>query len=79
MGSRFGDLDTHLFAALDRLNNSALTPDQITAEATRADAIVGIADQVIEAAKVKVAAAKLFAEHGHGIKEMLPQIGKSAE
>ena len=76
--SKLADLDAHLFDALDRLSR-ATTPDEITSEVTRSEAIVGISDQILEAAKVKVLAAKLFAEHGASVLPMLPQIGKSAE
>lgn len=77
MKKRLGDLDNHLFAALERLSAEDLSEDKIAAEVARADAIVSIADQILEGAKVKLTAAKLFAEHGGAIKEMLPQIGKS--
>ena len=77
MKNKLGDLDNHLFAALERLSSEDLTPDRIEAEVARAVAIVNVADQILEGAKVKLTAAKLYAEHGSGIKEMLPQIGKS--
>ena len=77
MKNKLGDLDSHLFAALERLNDEDLSPDQITVEVERSGAIVDLADQIIGNSKVKLAAAKLFAEHGQAIAPMLPMIGKS--
>ena len=72
-------LDDHLFAALDRLAGTELTPEQIETEAKRAEAIVKLADQVTENAKTKLVAAKLYAEHGKAVLPMLPQVGSSKE
>lgn len=72
-------LDDHLFAQLERMNDESLTPEQIETEAKRAEAIVALADKVTENAKTKIAAARLFAEHGERILPHLPQIGKAQE
>jgi len=77
MKNKLGDLNNHLFAALERLNDESLSPEQIETEAKRAAAIVDIADQVIGNADLQLKAARLFAEHGNQILPMLPQIGKS--
>lgn len=76
--NRLSDLNDHLFAALERLRDETLTPEQIVAEAKRADAIVALADQTTDIARVTLAACKLYAEHGDKILPMLPQIGKAA-
>ena len=76
--SSLSELNRHLFAQLDRLDAESLTPEQIETEAKRAEAIVQIADQVIENAKVQLTAAKIFAEHGQGVVPYLPRIGKAA-
>ncbi len=72
-------LDDHLFAALNRLAETDMTPEQIETEAKRAEAVVKLADQVTENAKTKLVAAKLFAEHGKVVLPMLPQVGPSKE
>lgn len=77
--SKLSNLDSHLFAALDRLSDANLTPEQIETEAKRAEAVVKIADQVTENAKTKIVAAKLYAEHGATVLPMLPQIGSAQE
>lgn len=77
MKNKLGDLNNHLFAALERLNDEELTAEKIEAEAKRAEAIVSVADQIISNADLQLKAARLFAEHGQAILPMLPQIGKS--
>lgn len=77
MKNKLGDLNNHLFAALERLNDEELSAEKIEAEAKRAEAIVSVADQIISNADLQLKAAKLFAEHGQAILPMLPQIGKS--
>lgn len=79
MKNKISNLNDHLFTALERLNDDDLTPEQIEAEAKRADAIVSIADQITENGKLRLSAAKLFAEHGASILPHLPQIGKAEE
>lgn len=70
--NKLGNLNDHLFAALERLGDEALTPDQIESEAKRASAIVAVADQITENARTRLQGARLFAEHGTKI---LPGIG----
>lgn len=77
--STLAELNRHLFAALDRLDVEAMTPEQIEAEVSRAGAIVEVADRITENTKVTLTAAKLYAEHGDKILKMLPQIGKASE
>lgn len=77
MTGKLGDLSTHLFAQLDRLSDNDMTAEQIEQEAKRADAIVSVADQIVETAKLQLSAAKLFAEHGAQVLPHLPQIGTS--
>ena len=75
------DLNAHLFAQMDRLSNSELTPEQIDTEMTRTAAMVSVAKQITGNADLSLKAAKLFAEHGQSVLPMLPQIGapKKAE
>lgn len=77
--NRMSDLKDHLFAQLERLGDESLTAEQIATEAKRAEAIVGLADQITESAKLQLSAARLFADHGDKILPMLPQIGKRPE
>ena len=77
--SSISELNAHLFAALDRLDVQELSAEQIEAEVKRAGAIVEVADRITENAKVSLAAAKLYAEHGDRILGHLPMIGKARE
>ncbi|WP_102226850.1 hypothetical protein [Acidimangrovimonas sediminis] len=77
--NRLSDLNDHLFAQLERLSDESLTAEQIEQEVKRAGAIVDVADQVSENAKLQLTAAKLFAEHGAQVLPHLPAIGKAQE
>ena len=73
--TRLSDLNTHLFASLDRLADKTLLPEQLTAEVARANAIVNTADAITDNARTILAAAKLYADHGDKMLPHLPQIG----
>ncbi len=77
MKNKLGDLNDHLFAQLERLSDENMDPKEMAQEVRRAKAIVGVSDQIVENATLKIRAAKLFADHGEKILPMLPQIGKS--
>lgn len=79
MTNNLTDLNSHLFAQLDRLSGDKLDTDQIETECKRAEAIVQVADQITANAKLQLTAAKLFAEHGNVVLPHLPQIGGKSE
>lgn len=79
MKTGISDLTAHLFAQLERMSNENLDADQLEQEVKRTDAIVDLADRITSNADLQLKAAKLFAEHGHSVLPMLPQIGKSSE
>ena len=64
MKNKLTDLNNHLFAQLERLGDEDLTPDKIEAEVKRADAIVGIADQIVRGADLQLKAVTILANHG---------------
>lgn len=57
--NKLSDLNDHLFMALERLNDEELTTEQIEAESKRAEAIIGVANQIIGTAKITLDAMKL--------------------
>ncbi|WP_339817964.1 hypothetical protein [uncultured Paracoccus sp.] len=59
MKNKLGDLNNHLFAALERLSGEDMTAEQIEQEAKRASAIVAVADTIISNADTQLKAAKL--------------------
>jgi hypothetical protein len=75
--NKLGDLNNHLFTQLDRLMKSDISADELQQEIDRTAALVDVADRITENAKLQLGAAKLFAEHGPQVLDMLPQIGKS--
>jgi hypothetical protein len=79
MKNKLGDLNNHLFAALERLSDEGMTGEQIDQEAKRAGAIVDVADKILSNADIQLKAAKLWAEHGSTIMPMLPKIGSAEQ
>ncbi|MDQ8954508.1 hypothetical protein RFH42_16280 [Acinetobacter rudis] len=61
------DLNTALFAQLERLSNPELHGEELAAEIQRSDAIEKISEQVIKNNNMRLNAAKLVAEY-RGVK-----------
>lgn len=57
--NKLKDLNNHLFAALERLDDEELTPEQLALEIQKAKAVTKIAKAVIDTAKVAIEGAKL--------------------
>ncbi|NKI99622.1 hypothetical protein [Novosphingobium sp. SG707] len=74
MKNKMSDLNNHLFAQLERLGDEDLSAEQIETEATRAKAIVGIADQIIRNAEVQLTAVKLLADKGYHFEEQAKRL-----
>ena len=70
--NKLSDLNDHLFAALERLNDEDLTSEKIESEAKRAEAIIGISNQIISSAKITIDALKLVA-NGNFTQNELPE------
>lgn len=62
MKNTLGDLNNHLFAQLERLNDEDLKGDELVEEMNRAKAIAAISTQIISNANVVLQAKKLQAE-----------------
>ena len=68
--NKLSDLNNHLFAQLERLNEEDLNDQQIKNEVSRAKAISVIASQVIKSAKVTIDAMKLVANGDYAVNEL---------
>lgn len=79
MKNKLSDLNNHLFAQLERLGEEGLSAEQITAEVERAEAITGLAEQIIRNADLQLKAANLLALHGDRFRPMLPMIEAKPE
>ena len=74
MKNKLSDLNNHLFMQLERLAEEGLTPEQIEAEAQRADAIVSLSDQVLRNADLQLKAITILANHGDRFKPHLTML-----
>lgn len=61
--NRLSDLNDHLFAQIERLADEDNAPEKIDQEHKRAEAMVGVADQILRTAAVQLQAAKLVSDH----------------
>lgn len=71
MKNKLIDLNSHLFAQLERLSDEDLDANALEQEAQRTDAIVSVADKIVANADLQFSSAKLVAEHGHA-RRLLP-------
>ena len=60
--NKITDLNNHLFAQLEKLNDDELTPEQIDQECKRAKAMSSIASQILQSSKLTLEAMKLVNE-----------------
>lgn len=79
MTKGMADLNSALFAQLDRLSNTELDAENLEREVQRTEAIVALSDQITGNANLQLKAAKLFADHGQTVLPHLPQIGSAEE
>lgn len=56
------DLNNHLFAALERVNEEELTQEELTARVAQAKSVCGVSQQIIANASVVLEAQRLVAD-----------------
>lgn len=78
MKNKLLDLNNHLFGQLERLTDENLSAEQIEQEVKRADAIVGVSEQIIRNADLSLKAVTLVATHGDRFASALPMISPPA-
>lgn len=74
MKNKLTDLNDHLFAQIERLSDEALTKEQIETEVRRGDAIVAVADKIIQNAALQLKGAALVAEYGDLVVKHTPML-----
>lgn len=62
--NKLTDLNDHLFAQLERLDDEELKDDQLDKEINRTKAMTDVADKIIANAKLALDATKLQVEYG---------------
>ncbi len=70
MKNTLGDLNNHLFAQLERLNDEDIKGEELEEEISRAKAITSIASQIISNANVVLKTKELQIEYCKDNKEM---------
>lgn len=66
MKNKLSDLNDHLFAAIERLNDESLAGENLDAEIGRSKAITGVAKEIISNAGTVLRAEELRAEYARG-------------
>lgn len=74
MKNTLGDLNNHLFAALERLNDEDLDETKLAKEISRAKAVTGVASQIIANGQLVLKAKVAREEHLGGADENLPKM-----
>lgn len=74
MKNRLTDLNDYLFAQLERLADEDLTGEAIATEIKRSEAVVQVADKIVDNARLQLAAAKMLADNGDQYRKHLPMI-----
>lgn len=74
--NKLSDLNNHLFAQLERLNDENITAEEMEIEFKKAKAIGQIAGQIIKSASVTLAAAKMVSA-GDFTEETQAQVKKN--
>lgn len=75
MRNTLGDLNNHLFAQLERLNDEELKGEELHEEITRAKAITSVAAQIISNGSLLVEAKRLVIETADpDIKKLPPML-----
>lgn len=65
MKNRLVDLNNHLFAQLERLSEEEITIESLNHEVQRTQAIASMAGQIIDNAKLMLAAQRTLEEYGN--------------
>lgn len=81
MKNKIQDLNDHLFAQLERLNDEDLTQEDLEKEIQRSKAVTAVSNQIINNAKLALDATRLQVEFGTPVrgKVTLPEMLENKE
>lgn len=68
MKNKITDLNNHLFACLERLNDEELSAEELDCEVKRSKTAAELASQIVKSYEVSLSAVKLADELGYSLK-----------
>ena len=74
-----GDLNNHLFAQLERLNDEDITGEKLEDEIIRSKAVIGVSKQIIANANVVLKAKSIELEYGKNNEKEMPKMLEGGE
>ncbi len=74
MKNTLGDLNNHLFAQLEKLDDEDLNGEQMDAEIRRAEAMARIGEQIIKTGELQLKAMQHMDEYGYERKKTVPEM-----
>lgn len=74
MKNTLGDLNNHLFAQLEKLNDDDLNGEELESEIKRSEAMAKIADQIIKNGELQFKAMKHMDEYGYERQKAIPEM-----
>lgn len=67
MKNTLKDLNNHLFAQLERLNDESISPEELEKEMDRAKSVVSVANAIVANANVQMRAFEYMKEQGYTV------------
>ncbi len=74
MKNTLGDLNNHLFAQLEKLDDEDLNGEQMDAEIRRAEAMAKIGEQIIKTGELQLKAMQHMDQYGYERKKKVPEM-----
>lgn len=74
MKNTLGDLNNHLFAQLEKLNDDELNGEQLDAEIKRTEAMAKISEQIIKTGELQFKAMQHMDEYGYERAKAVPEM-----
>lgn len=74
MKNTLGDLNNHLFAQLEKINDDDLSGEDLDAEIKRTEAMAKISEQIIKTGELQFKAMQHMDEYGYDRKKAVPEM-----